>query len=322
MDFGLWIEPEMVNPDSDLYRKHPDWAIHFPTRTGTLMRNQLILNFAAPDVQAYIIDMIDKLLSQYNITFIKWDMNRNVSESGWPGAPADQREIWVRYVYGLYHVWDTLRERHPNVIWQSCSGGGGRADIGILQRADQIWTSDNTEPAMRLAIQEGFSQIFPANTMEAWVTDMGSKTLSLSFRFHVSMCGSLGVGANLLHWSEAERKEAATWIALYKQIAPIIQFGDLYRLRSAQQNAYSAVQYMSKDKREGVLFAFYTHAARVPWPDPSSVPLLYLQGLDPDARYEIEGIEGVRSGTGWMHTGISIMLLDFDSTVRRIRQVG
>ncbi|MEI7770608.1 MAG: alpha-galactosidase, partial [Chloroflexales bacterium] len=194
MQFGLWVEPEMVNPDSDLYRAHPDWVIHFPTRARSEARNQLILNVARADVQAYLIGQLDKLLAEHKIAFIKWDMNRNVSEPGWPDAPGDQRELWVRYVRGLYHIWGTLRERHPQVIWQSCSGGGGRADLGILAFADQIWPSDNTEPAARLQIQEGFSQVFPANTMEAWVTDMGPRYLPLSFRFHVSMCGSLGVG--------------------------------------------------------------------------------------------------------------------------------
>ncbi|NOK58582.1 MAG: alpha-galactosidase [Chloroflexi bacterium AL-W] len=112
------------------------------------------------DVQDYLISQIDQLLAEYHICFIKWDMNRNVSEPGWPDAAGDQRELWVRYVHGLYRVWETLRERHPHVIWQSCSGGGGRADPGILRFADQIWVSDNTEPTMRLAIQEGFHSSF------------------------------------------------------------------------------------------------------------------------------------------------------------------
>src|SRR5512142_205465 len=144
------------------------------------------------------------------------------------------RELWVRYVWGLYRVGDTLRERHPDVIWQSCSGGGGRADIGILHRADQIWVSDNTEATARLPIQEGFSNIFPANTMEAWVTDAGQDRVPLEFRFHVSMCGSLGVGGNLLHWTPDQRAEAARLIAQYKTLRHIVQFGDLYRLISPQ----------------------------------------------------------------------------------------
>jgi alpha-galactosidase len=317
MEFGLWIEPEMVNPNSDLYRAQPDWVIHFPTRPRSEMRNQLILNFARADVQAYIIDQIDRLLSENKISFIKWDMNRNVSEPGWPDAPGDQRELWVRYVQGLYHVWGTLRARHPHVVWQSCSGGGGRADLGILRLADQIWVSDQTEAVARLSIQEGFSQIFPANTMEAWVTDVGADRRSLAFRFHVSMCGSLGVGGHLAHWSAQQRAEAAEWIALYKEIRPIIQFGDQYRLRSAQTHPCSAVQYMSKDRNAGVLFAFRTHL-----PDPSSLPTIRLRGLDPQARYQIEGFPAARSGLAWMADGLPIQLHDFESTVRRIQRVG
>ncbi len=316
MEFGLWVEPEMVNPNSRLYRNHPDWVIHFPNRQRTEGRNQLILNLARSDVQDYLIDILDRLLSENNIAFIKWDMNRNVSEPGWPGAEGDPREIWVRYVQGVYRVWGTLRERHPEVIFQSCSGGGGRADLGILRLADQIWVSDNTEATARLDIQEGFSQIFPANTMEAWVTDAKAERISLEFRFHVSMCGSLGVGGHLLHWSEAEREEAARWISFYKKIRSIIQLGDQYRLRSPQVHPYSAVQYMSKDQNEGALFVFRTHL-----PDPAQLPVIYLRGLDPLALYEIEGIPGQRSGLAWMQAGLTIPLKDFESTVRRIKKV-
>jgi alpha-galactosidase len=316
MDFGLWVEPEMVNPDSTLYRQHPDWVIHFPNRDRTEARNQLILNFARPAVQDYILGTLDRLLSENNISFIKWDMNRNVSEPGWPTAEGDPRELWVRYVQGLYRVWGELRQRHPQVIWQSCSGGGGRADLGILCLADQIWVSDNTEATARLNIQEGFSQIFPASTMEAWVTDASAERISLAFRFHVSMCGSLGVGGHLLHWSAPERKEAAGWIRLYKEIRHIVQLGDQYRLRSPQKGPFSAVQYMSKDRSEGVLFAFRTHI-----PEPVMLPPLYLRGLDPDALYEIECEQEPKSGAAWMNAGIQLWLKDFESEVRKIKKV-
>ena len=169
---------------------------------------------------------------------------------------------------------------------------------------------------MRLGIQEGFSQLFPANTMEAWVTDMGPSYLPLSFRFHVSMCGTLGIGGDLLHWTPEQHIEAAQWIALYKEIRHIIQFGDLYRLQSPQEHAYSAVQYVSKDRSESILFVFRTHM-----PEPTPVPPFYLQGLSPNAMYVIEGIGGERSGLGWMHTGLRIELQDFQSTIRRIRLV-
>jgi alpha-galactosidase len=316
MEFGLWVEPEMVNPNSELYRAHPDWVLHFPTRARTESRNQLVLNVARPDVQAYLIEKLDRILAEHRIAFVKWDMNRNISEPGWPDAPGDGREVWVRYIHGLYRIWGTLRERHPQVVWQSCSGGGGRADLGILRLADQIWVSDNTNPAARLPIQEGFSQLFPANSMEAWVTDMGADYYALAFRFHVSMCGSLGVGGHLVHWSEAQRAEAARWIALYKEIRPVVQLGDAYRLRSPTEQPFSAVQYVAKDRGEAVLFVFRTHMAF-----PALLPPLYLRGLDPDARYEVEGLAGARSGRALMHAGISVELDDFASTVRRIRRV-
>ncbi len=316
MEFGLWVEPEMVNPDSDLYRAHPDWVIHFPNRQRTEGRNQLILNLARQDVQDYLIGQLDTLLTDNNITFIKWDMNRTVSEPGWPSYEGDQREIWVRYVEGVYRVWGTLRQRHPHVIWQSCSGGGGRADMGILRYADQIWVSDNTGGTSRLAIQEGFSQLFPANTMEAWVTDMESN-LSLTFKLHVSMCGSLGIGANITHWNESEWAEAKRWIGIYKDIRSIIQFGDQYRLHSPQSGGgFSAVQYMNKDKSEGVVFAFRTHI-----PDPINPFAVRLRGLDPQAPYTVEGFEGVLSGAAWMNMENRFPLVNFDSTLRRIRRV-
>jgi alpha-galactosidase len=316
MDFGLWIEPEMVNPNSDLYRAHPDWVLNFPTRARTEARHQLILNLGRHDVQDYLIMQVDRLLSEHNISFVKWDMNRNVSEPGWPDAPGDARELWVRYIYGLYRVWGALRERHPSVIWQSCSGGGGRADLSILRLANQIQVSDNIDPTMFLEIQEGFSQIFPANTLHAWVADVPAPHLSLAFRFHVGMCGILGIGNHLARWDAEECAEAAKWIALYKDIRHIIQLGDLYRLRSPQAHPFSAVHYVAKDRSEAVLFAFRTHM-----PPRAQLPPLYLRGLDPDARYEVEGAAGARSGAAWMHAGLCLDLGDFQSTVRRIRRV-
>ncbi len=320
MDFGLWVEPEMVNPDSDLYRSHPDWVIHFPGRARSEARNQFILNFAREDVQEYIFEKLDRILAENNIRFIKWDMNRNASEPGWDSAPGDPRELWVRYVQGLYRVWGKLRERHPQVTWQTCSGGGGRIDLGILRLADQAWISDNTEPAARLNIQHGYSQAYPACAMEAWVTDMGPEYIPLEFRMHVSMCGALGIGGHLVRWGAEKRAEAARWIALYKEIRALIQFGDLYRLRSPQEHSFSALQYVSKDKKEAVLFAFRSHQPLVPHLE--FQPPLYLRGLEPNALYSVEGCEGFRSGLAWMRSGIDLALPgDYQSVIRRIRQV-
>ena len=158
MDFGLWVEPEMVNADSDLYRAHPDWVIHFAGRPRSELRNQMVLNLARNDVREYIFGVLDKLATEYNIRYFKWDMNRAVSEPGWPDAgAADQRKLWVDYVRNLYDILDRLRAKHPKLEIESCSGGGGRIDLGILQRVDEVWPSDNTEALDRQRIQEGFS---------------------------------------------------------------------------------------------------------------------------------------------------------------------
>ncbi len=208
MKFGLWVEPEMVNPDSDLYRQHPDWAMHFPGRPRTEGRNQLVLNMARDDVKEHIFGVLDALLTNNHIAFLKWDMNRNFSEPGWPEAPAGaQKEIWVKYVNNVYAIIDRLRERHPGLEIESCSGGGGRVDLGMLSRVDQVWTSDNTEAFDRLRIQDGFSAAYAPKVMMAWVTDvpnMNGRSTPLKFRFLVAMMGSLGIGANLNHWSDAD----------------------------------------------------------------------------------------------------------------------
>ncbi|PKO03847.1 MAG: alpha-galactosidase [Chloroflexi bacterium HGW-Chloroflexi-5] len=307
MDFGLWIEPEMVNPDSDLYRKHPDWILHYPTRQPTLARNQMILNMARPDVQEYIFSKIDRLLTENNIAFIKWDMNRNVSEPGWPSAPGDQREIWVRYVEGVYKVWGDLRKQHPGVIWQSCSGGGGRADLGIINFADQIWVSDNTFALDRLRIQYGFSQIFPAVTMESWVTDADRGKIPLEFRFHVSMCGSLGVGGNLLLWDKAEIMASTHWISHYKKHRQVIQFGDQYRLSK------KSMQYMSKDAEKGVLFVFQTES------NLNNSPItIHLRGLNPELKYKVEGLQEILTGAEWMSRELSFPFKLYESAMLEI----
>lgn len=316
MDFGLWIEPEMVNPDSDLYRSHPDWVIHFPNRPRSESRNQLILNLARTDVRENLFNTIDHLLIENNIRFIKWDMNRNVSEPGWQGAPGDPREIWVRYVEGLYELWGKLRNKHPHVIWQSCSGGGGRADLGILRFADQIWVSDNTDATARISIQEGFSQIFPAITMESWVTDVGKNLLPLEFRFHVSMCGSLGIGADLAQWNAEDRKAAKKYIAEYKKFRHIIHFGDQYKLLPAAKGGLSAVQYLNKDKCEGLLLMFRTYV-----PDPINQPWVHLRGLEPNAIYKMDGEMQPRSGTAWMEIGLQLDLGNFQSSMLYFRKI-
>lgn len=328
MKFGLWLEPEMVSPLSELYRAHPDWIVHFPGRPRTLSRNQSILNLARSDVQDHLIETIDRLLGDSPIDFIKWDMNRNVSEPGWPGHQRDQRELWVRYVDGMYRVWNELRRRHPRVIWENCSGGGGRVDLGMMALTEQTWISDNTNPAARLEIQEGYSLLFPANTMASWVSDdpfpadsaasssERGEIYPFEFRFHVSMAGALGIGGNLMQWTERERVEAAGYVAQYKQLRPLIAHGDLYRISSPHRGPLSALMYVAKDKSDAVLFAFKTHVSRLDKP-----VRLKLAGLDGDDLYAIEGCSSVLTGQAWAVRGLELSLKNFESRVLRVRRV-
>src|SRR6185437_15478618 len=240
MDFGLWVEPEMVNPDSDLYRAHPDWVMNFPGRPRSELRNQLVLNLARDDVRDYILNALDKLASEYNIRYFKWDMNRTFAEPGWPEvAPDEQKTLWVKYVRNLYDIMDRLRAKHPNLEFESCSGGGGRIDLGIMRYVDEFWTSDNTEAFDRLRIQEGFTQAYAPKLMSAWVTDvpnMNGRSTPLQFRFLVAMQGALGIGANLNKWTNQDNQIATRMIALDKRIRSTVQYGNLYRILSPRTN--------------------------------------------------------------------------------------
>jgi alpha-galactosidase len=321
MDFGIWVEPEMVNPDSDLYRQHPDWVYHFPGLPRTEARNQLVLNLARDDVKQYIYDFMDKLLGENNIKFIKWDMNRHFTEPGWPDAAVEeQKEIWVRHVLSIYDIVDRLRSKYPWVVFESCSGGGGRVDLGILRRMDQFWPSDNTDAFDRLRIQEGFSYAYLPKSMVAWVTDspnrLNRRQLSLTYRFHCAMMGSLGVGGNLSHWSEEELETAKQMISLYKEIRPLIQEGNLYRLLSPVTSDIAAVEYAAKDGSEAVLFAFL-HSSRFG----EDSKTIYLRGLEDTALYKVDGSDELLSGAALMKRGLVVNLKgDFDSKLIRIRK--
>lgn len=319
MDFGLWVEPEMVNPDSNLYRQHPEWAYHFETRKPTEARNQLVLNLAREDVRQYLFEVLDQLLSENNITFIKWDLNRSISEPGYPSAPLEeQREIWVRHARGVYELVNRLKENHPDVIFQSCSGGGGRCDFGILQYFDQVWVSDNTDAFDRLMIQEGFSMAYCPKIMESWVTEemnwVNKRKLSLKYRFHVAMMGNLGIGADLTKWTWEEEQEATQLISLYKEIRETIQHGQHYRLLSPRKGILTAVEYINKDLSEVVIFVFL-HSNHFMEP----LPRIKAQGLEEDAVYYIQGTQLYLSGKALMKIGIEVMLKgDFDSTLIRL----
>ncbi|MFV0126749.1 alpha-galactosidase [Streptomyces sp. HMX112] len=316
MGFGIWVEPEMVNPDSDLHRAHPDWAQHRPGRRGTEFRNQLVLNLARPDVREHLWERLHGLLSSTPVDFVKWDFNRCFTDAGWPGESYPER-LWVEHVRALYDLLDRLRAAHPGVAFESCSGGGGRVDLGILSRTDQVWTSDNTDPLDRLAIQHGFSQLHPARVMAAWVTDspnvqLNGRASSLRFRFVSAMAGVLGLGGDLTRWSVRELDEARRWVELYKSIRPVVQLGELHRLRAPGGDGLSAVQYALGDD---VVVLVWLPAQRHGEPPPP----VRLRGLDPQARYVCRDTGELYRGSVLIHHGLPTGLTgDLDAAVIRL----
>jgi alpha-galactosidase len=317
MSFGLWVEPEMVNRDSDLYRAHPDWVLNFPGRERSEGRHQLVLNLAREDVKAHLLEVLDRLLSENDIQFLKWDYNRNWSEPGWPQmSPGEQQKVYVAYVRNLYDILRQLRARHPKVEIESCSGGGARVDLGIMSLTDEVWPSDNTDPSDRLSIQDGFSYAYAPSTMMAWVTGspnwVNHRVSSLDFRFLSSMQGGLGIGANLLDWTPAEETTARGYIAEYKKIRATVQRGALYRLLSPQERSpWSATESVAKDGAQAILFAFQRQGEEA-----RPFPTLRLRGLDTNARYRFRLVHGkaapgtpeVASGAYWMQRGIDLVM--------------
>ncbi|MGW6400320.1 alpha-galactosidase [Streptomyces sp. NPDC055134] len=302
MRFGLWVEPEMTNPDSDLYREHPEWVLHMPHRRRTELRHQLVLNFARTDVTEWAFKWLDRLVSTYAIDFLKWDMNRAFTEAGWPGHP-DAERLWTDHTRGVYSVLDRLRSAHPGLRIEGCAGGGGRADLGMLARTDQTWISDNTDADDRIAIQQGYSQVYPARTMSTWVTDSPNphtgRTTPLPYRFHVAMAGALGIGGDLSRWTGAELAEARDLVALYKEIRPVVQLGVQYRLTDA-------VQYRAGDR-----------VVVIAWGQDRD---LRLTGLSPAAVYVDESTGAEHAGANLLSHGLPLRLprTDRPSTVIRL----
>ncbi|WP_433060442.1 alpha-galactosidase [Dactylosporangium sp. CS-033363] len=256
MGFGIWVEPEAVNPDSDLYRAHPDWVYASPGYPRHELRNQLVLDLGKPEVAAWLHGWLDQLLAEHDIAFVKWDMNRPVTD---PGPYGDV--LWsTRHAENLYAILDRLRRDHPGVRFESCASGGGRVDLGILARTDQVWPSDNTDASDRLHIQEGFSQLYPARAMTAWVTDapnfLTGNRLPLRYRFHVAMAGVLGIGGDLPKWTLEEQQAAIALISQYKRIRKVVQHGRLFRLRSPRESDAPALAYLSAAGDEAAVFQF------------------------------------------------------------------
>lgn len=310
MDFGIWVEPEMVNRDSDLYRTHPDWAYHFDTRYSCELRNQLVLNMTRKEVQEYIFNCLNHLLSNHNIKYIKWDMNRPFSEVGAENLDCQQM-LWYLHTKAVYDIVDKLKELHPDVAFESCASGGGRADYGALMHYDQVWTSDNTDGIDRMVIQKGYSLLRPIKTMRAWVTDIAgiNKPCSLDFRFNIAMQGSLGIGGDLTKYSDEDIEICKKNVALYKKIRNLVQFGNLYRLMDIDEDEVLFNQYVNEDKTESVAFI----AANGTRFYKKSIPMRF-DGLDENKRYTLTLNDKTynKSGAYLMNIGIDLEIRGVD----------
>ncbi|GAA5206333.1 alpha-galactosidase [Streptomyces thinghirensis] len=323
MAFGLWVEPEMVNADSDLFRHHPDWVLHLPDRTATELRNQLVLDFSRQEVTEWALSRLREVVVENAVDFLKWDFNRSFTEAGVHAAGPDARRVHVEHARGLYRVLDRLRADFPQLRIEACAGGGGRVDPGILARTDQVWTSDNTDAVDRLTIQHGFSQLYPAGVMSAWVTDspnpLTGRVVPLRFRFHSAMAGVLGIGGDLTRWSDTALAEAAELIRVYKDIRPVVQHGRQYRLLTPGEGPLAAVQYVGEDGDRAVVLIWRPSTAFGP-----ALPPLRLRGLDDGARYRDEETGRTWSGATLAGHGLPLPDLppgDCASTLVRLRRV-
>lgn len=312
MMFGIWIEPEMVNPPTQLLKDHPDWIYHFENRMNDTSRNQMVLNVTLPEVQEFIFNMIDDLLVNYEIDYIKWDANRPISQTG------ISRDMWYRHIEAVYDIARRVKEKYPNLLLEACASGGGRVDYGMLDSFDDFWTSDNTDAYDRLTIQGTYSYVYPIKAMRAWVTDANNRsTIPLTFKFHSAMMGTLGMGCNILKFTEEEMELSRQLIEEYKEIRHIIQDGDFYRLNPITSNNYQVYEYANED--EAVLFVFLpqTQISRLG-------ACIKIRGLDADARYEFNLSDDliIKSGSYLMNHGIQVKLSgDYASTIIKFKKI-
>lgn len=315
MKFGIWVEPEMVNPLSKLYIDNPDWIYNFGNRERTTSRGQLVLNVTKPEVKEFIYNMLDDLLSSYDIDYIKWDVNRPICESGAKNLGQNERKMWFDHIKAVYDIVKTLKKKHKDVLFEACASGGGRIDYGILGIFDDFWTSDNTDAYDRLFIQHTYSHIYPIKAMRAWVTDcpnfLSQRNIPLKFRFHSAMMGTLGIGGNILKWNENELGLAKKMVEEYKNIREIVQEGDFFRLESTSANDYHLFEYTKED--EALLFVF------LPQTKIGHRPVrVKLRNLEENGLYEYKLNDEVviKSGVYLMNHGINIHLRgDYQSEI-------
>jgi alpha-galactosidase len=316
LGFGIWIEPEMVNPRSELFERHPDWAVRQPHRELLFGRNQLVLDLTRPEVKEFAWGVVDRTLgASPDIAYTKWDCNRFVTQPGspWLGA-AEQQHLLIDYQWALYDIMRRMAERYPAVMAMVCAGGSGRVDYGALRYFHSFWPSDNTDPLQRIYIQWGFGHIFPAAAISAHVTDMGHKPLKLAL--DVALSGAFGVDRDVSRWTPAERKQVAAAVQLYKErLRALVLQGDLYRLQSPYEQPQAALNYVSADRSHAAVFIYRLRE--------SAVGPVRPQGLDPAKRYRVREInlpEGGRSRLGLNHQvvdGATLMADGFSAPLRR-----
>ncbi len=322
INFGIWIEPEMINENSELYRKHPDWCIQVKNRPHTYSREQLVLDLSREDVRDYIVEVINDVLKDENISYVKWDANRHLTNIGSMALPPErQRETAHRYVLGLYDIMDRITSARPDVLFEGCSGGGGRFDAGIYYYMPQTWTSDNTDAVCRLKIQQGTSLVFPPISMASHVSVVPNHQVGritpMETRGNCAMSGNLGYELDITKLSEQEQEEVKKQIAFYKEIRNTIQFGDFYRILNPFEGNETAWNFVSENKEEAVLMYFKVLS------EPNcNVTTVKMKGLNPDFIYENDEI-GRFYGDELMYSGIAVPIAkeDFASKIWVFRKV-
>ncbi|MCM1538484.1 MAG: alpha-galactosidase [bacterium] len=307
MKFGIWMEPEMISPDSDLYRAHPDWAIAIPGRTAGLCRNQYVLDLSRQEIVDYVYGRISAILHSANIEYVKWDMNRQLADIGSLGLPADrQGELFHRYMLGVYQLQERMMTEFPHLLLENCSGGGARFDAGMLYYSPQIWCSDDTDAIERLEIQEGTALVYPLSAMGAHVSDCPNHTVGrvtpFETRGYVALAGTFGYELDVTRIPEEDRKLIPEQVKMYHAYNDLVRTGDYYRLASYSENhKFDCYMVVSKDQKEALVTFIQVmmrpnyHSRRI-----------RLKGLDARKNYRIEGEERMYSGEALMYAGIQI----------------
>lgn len=305
LKFGIWMEPEMISPDSELYRAHPDWAFAVPERTATLSRNQYVLDLSRKEVRDYVYDCVKNVISSANIEYVKWDMNRQLTDIGSVCFTGDrQGELAHRYVLGVYELQERLVTDFPNLLLENCSGGGARFDPGMLYYSPQIWCSDDTDAIERLSIQEGTELVYPLSTMGAHVSDCPNHTVGRTTPFmtrsNVALAGTFGYELDITKISEEERAMIPEQVALYHKYNDLVREGDYYRVASYRENgSYDCYMVVAKDKSE----ALVTYVQVLGRPNVHSRKIKLL-GLDKDKDYRLEETGVVYGGDLLMNAGM------------------